>query len=142
MADQLGVLLVDTSAWHRAGDSRVMDAWERASQMDRLAVTQPVRLEILYSAHSSEEYDDLSRELDGLHQLPCTVEAFDRALYVQQALAHSRPLHHRSVKLPDLLIAAVAELHEAVVWHYDADFDRIAQVTGQRVEWVARKGTL
>jgi len=142
MADQLSVLLVDTSAWHRAGNSRVMDAWESAARADRLAVTQPVRLEILYSARNAREYDALSQELDGLHQLPCTEEAFDRALDVQQALAHSRPLHHRSVKLPDLLIAAAAELHEAVVWHYDADFDRIAQVTGQRVEWIARKGTL
>jgi len=142
MADELDLLLVDTSAWHRAGTPRVMDAWESAARADRLALTQPVRLEILYSARNAGEYDALSQELDGLHQLSCSEEVFDRALDVQRALAHSQPLHHRSVKLPDFLIAAVAELHEAVVWHYDADFDRIAQVTGQRVEWIARKGTL
>lgn len=38
--------------------------------------------------------------------------------------------------MPDLLIAAAAEARDLVVLHYDAYFDRIAAVTGQRVEWV------
>jgi predicted nucleic acid-binding protein len=40
----------------------------------------------------------------------------------------------------DLLIAAAAEGRELAVLHYDADFDRIAAVTGQRVEWVVPAG--
>jgi hypothetical protein len=44
--------------------------------------------------------------------------------------------------MPDLLVAAVAELEGAVVWHYDEDFDRIAEVTGQPTEWVAPRGSL
>jgi len=50
-------------------------------------------------------------------------------------------LHHR-VAVPDLIIAAVAELSGAAVWHYDRDFDRIAAITGQEVVWVAQPGSL
>jgi len=49
---------------------------------------------------------------------------------------------HRAVSLPDLLIAAAAERADLVVLHYDADYDFIASVTGQPVEWVAPKGSL
>ena len=49
---------------------------------------------------------------------------------------------HRAVKLPDLLIAAVAEAEGLTVSHYDADFDRINSVTGQPVEWVVLAGTV
>jgi hypothetical protein len=28
------------------------------------------------------------------------------------------------------------------VLHYDADYDRIAEITGQPVEWVAERGSL
>jgi predicted nucleic acid-binding protein len=47
-----------------------------------------------------------------------------------------------SQRLPDLIIAATAELSGATVLHYDEDYDRIAKVTGQPVEWVAIKGSL
>jgi len=37
--------------------------------------------------------------------------------------------------------AAVAERHGVRVLHYDRDFDLIAEVTGQPVEWVVPYGT-
>jgi hypothetical protein len=40
------------------------------------------------------------------------------------------------------VIAATAELNGATVLHYDADYDLIAEITGQPVEWVAEKGSL
>jgi len=46
------------------------------------------------------------------------------------------------VKIADLLIAASAEAGDAVVWHYDADFDRIVEITGQAAEWIAPRGSL
>ena len=36
--------------------------------------------------------------------------------------------------MPDLLIAATAELTDLSVLHVDKDFELIASVTGQRVE--------
>jgi hypothetical protein len=49
---------------------------------------------------------------------------------------------HRHFRLPDLIIAATAEEHGATVLHYDADYDRIAAVTGQPAEWIAARGSL
>lgn len=43
---------------------------------------------------------------------------------------------HRGAGLPDLLIAALAERAGLPVVHYDADFDQIAAVTGQPMQWV------
>lgn len=64
---------------------------------------------------------------------------FHRAGVVQRLLA-DRGLRGR--KVPDLLIAAVAERAELVVLHHDRDFELIASVTGQRQEWVVRPGAV
>jgi predicted nucleic acid-binding protein len=138
----LNLLLADTSAWHRREALGVSELWRRCLEQDRVAITGPVRLEVLYSATSARDYDVTSGRLDALHQLPCGDETWARALDVQRRLAHKQALHHRSVKIPDLLVAAVAELEGAVVWHYDEDFDRIAAVTGQPTEWIAPRGSL
>ncbi len=49
---------------------------------------------------------------------------------------------HRHLRLPDLIIAATAELAGATVLHYDADYDCIATITGQPTEWVTAQGSL
>lgn len=64
---------------------------------------------------------------------------FNRALDVQELMAAEG--HHR-VPIPDLMVAAAAEKAELTVVHYDSDFDRIAEVTGQPTEWVVPRGTL
>ena len=45
--------------------------------------------------------------------------------------------HHRTAGVIDLITAAVAEHHGAVVLHYDADFEHIAAVTGQPQSCIA-----
>ena len=137
-----GLMLVDTSAWHRSGHASVADTWSERLGADELAICPQVRLEILYSARNAGDYDAIVSELDGLHQISTSDEAFQRALDVQQMLAHVGGLHHRSVKIADLLIAASAELAGAIVWHYDEDFDRVEAVTGQPTQWVAQRGSL
>jgi predicted nucleic acid-binding protein len=64
---------------------------------------------------------------------------FERAIEVQGLLSVTGK--HR-VPIPDLLIAATAERAEAIVLHYDSDFEVIASVTGQHVEWVVRRGSV
>lgn len=56
----------------------------------------------------------------------------ERAVEVQLLLADRR--RHRALSIPDLLIAAAAELAGLTVLHVDRDFDVIARVTGQVVE--------
>ena len=135
-------LLVDTSAWHRSAHSAVADDWAAHLGADELAICPQVRLEILYSARSAGDYEAIASELDALRQIGTGDAAFERALEAQRMLAHFAGLHHRSVKIADLVIAASAELAGATVWHYDEDFDRIAAITGQRCQWIAPRGSL
>lgn len=136
------LFLADTSAWHRSTHPAVADQWERRLMDDSLATCSQIRLEILFSARSADDYDRLAAELKALHHLRCGEAELERALEVQGSLAHRGGLHHRSVKIPDLVIAATAESAGAVLWHYDEDYDRIAEITGQPVEWIATRGTL
>jgi len=48
---------------------------------------------------------------------------------------------HR-LPIPDLIVAAAAESAGLIVLHYDGDFERIAEVTGQPTEWVVPRGAL
>jgi predicted nucleic acid-binding protein len=134
--------LADTSAWHRSSHARVAAAWASRLDADEIATCAQVRLEVLYSARSAADYARLAEELLSLHQLDCGAAQYERALDVQRTLAEAAALHHRSVKIADLLIAAAAEAAEVTLWHYDQDYERIAAVTGQAVEWIARRGTL
>ena len=64
----------------------------------------------------------------------------DRSVEVQDALAERS--QQRGVKIADLLIAAAAETADLVVLHYDRDFDRIAEITGQATEWIIPAGSV
>lgn len=136
------MLLADTSALHRSKHPDVVGEWARRLDRDEIATTSPVRLEFLFSARSAADYVLLNEDLDALHQIPCGLEAHQRAQQVQRLLAERHALHHRSVKMIDLLIAAAGELGGATIWHYDEDYDRIAAITGQATEWIAPRGSL
>lgn len=100
-----------------------------------------IDLEVLRSATSPTDYELRRRLLiSGYSDLPISSEIMVRALDTQRRLAASS--QHRGVSLPDLVIAACAEVQDAIVVHYEADYDRIAEVTGQSVEWVVPAGTV
>ncbi len=109
---------------------------------DQLGICDQVRLEILWSARSAEDCEALAEELWALRHIVTDASTFQRALEVQRRLAHAGGLHHRSVKIADLVIATAAEAAGATVLHYDADYDRIAEITGQPVQWIAPRGSL
>lgn len=136
------LFLADTSAWHRSCHPEIAAAWGRLLAADAIATCGLVRLEILFSARSADDYDRLADELGALHELSCGSAQVDRALEVQRALATKGGLHHRSVKIPDLIIAATAEAAGAVLWHYDRDYTRVAEITDQRCEWIAPRDSL
>jgi predicted nucleic acid-binding protein len=56
----------------------------------------------------------------------------DRAIENQMLLADQA--QHRASSIPNLLVAATAELARLTVLHVDKDFDLIAQMTAQPVE--------
>ena len=108
--------------------------------VDGLVATTPIiDLEVLYSARTLADYEEILAERRALPSYALTREATDRSIDVQHRLAQRG--RHR-LPLPDLLVAAVADLSDLVVPHYDADYDRIAEVTKQRCEWVVPRGSI
>jgi predicted nucleic acid-binding protein len=129
----MSVLLADRSAleWaRRDADARAAFLGLRTAHV--IAACHLTALEICYSARSQADLEALLAGQRALEWLPVTEAAMDRALEVQRLLAaHSGNGHRRPI--PDLIIAATAELHEAEVLHVDTDYDMIAAVTGQPV---------
>jgi predicted nucleic acid-binding protein len=133
--------LLDKSALVRVrypGVDAVITPLMRAGQIATCGI---IDLEVLYSSRTPDEYESvwMHRHRD-YRQLALTQPAVERALHVQRTLAAGS--QHRSVGLSDLLIAATAELNDAVMLHYDQDYDVIADVTGQRAVWVVPRGTV
>jgi predicted nucleic acid-binding protein len=126
--------LIDKSALVRLAASR--DAAEWATQIERglVRITTVTRLEAGYSARSGP---DLRA---GLQQPPLssmpveylTPAIEDRAVEIQALLADRG--WHRAPSVPDLIIAATAELAGLTVLHLDKGFEAIAEITGQPVE--------
>lgn len=112
------------------------DAADWAGRIERglVRITTVTRLEIGYSARSGP---DLRA---GLQQPPLssmpveylTPAIEDRAVEILTLLADRG--QHRAPSVPDLIIAATAELAGLTVLHLDKDFDVIAEITGQPVE--------
>jgi predicted nucleic acid-binding protein len=96
----------------------------------------------LYSTRNATEFTSLRVELDALPNCELGVDEWQRALDVYERLARQGGPHHRSVRHPDLLIAAAAEASGIAVLHCDEDYDRIAAITGQAVRWLAPRGSL
>ncbi len=135
------VYLADTSAYVLQGrHPRVRARFAALLTEGRLAVCQMTALEYLNNAASPASYEALWAALHGHRWMDVSTAAMQRALDVHRLLADRS--QHRHFRLPDLIIAATAEQHGATVLHYDADYDRIAAVTSQPVEWVAEKGSL
>jgi predicted nucleic acid-binding protein len=136
-------VLVDTSVWMRiASRPEIAAAFTAKLAAGKALCTCPlVDLELLHSARGPVEYDAWATTRGQAYpSLPLTPAAGERALQVQRQLAH-RGLH-RAAKLPDLLIAAIAETAGAIVLHYDSDYDHITAVTGQPTEWIVSRGSI
>ena len=105
-----------------------------------VATCSIIDLELLYSARTYADFTQLLADRRALPMVDVTQMDFDRAIEVMHLLA--RGGKHRAASIPDLLIAAVAERAGLSVLHYDRDFDLIASVTGQDVEWVVPAGSV
>lgn len=137
--------LADTSAWiwsRRPAYPQLRQAFDTALVDGEVATCDMVRVELLYSARDAREFADIRDELDALGDCPIGQDQWQRALWVYERLSARGATHQRSVKHPDLLIAAAAEAAGVAVLHYDEDYDRIAQITGQPTRWLAPAGVL
>lgn len=131
--------VVDTSVLKRVRAAPVRQRVESLAAAGELARPTICDLEVGYSARDATEWDELLAALDAFDRIDASSAHVTRALQVQRLLAARS---QRGRKLPDLLVAAAAEELGVAVLHYDADFDHIAAVTGQRCEWVVTAGSI
>jgi predicted nucleic acid-binding protein len=133
--------LVDTSA-HARSQHQLIRNVIAGLIADRAAATcVTVDLEAGYSGRDVRDVRTIAERRKELYVvLPISEVIADRAREVQVRMAARG--HHRAAGVIDLLTAAVAEHHGAVVLHYDADFEHIAATTGQPHAWIAPRGTV
>ena len=132
------MFLLDTSVLTRLRSPSVAS---RLEELDKhgLARTSMTDLEIGFSARNDAEHDNLLGALEAFRRVNVEAHHFDLARRVQRSLAAAGL---RGRKIPDLLIAAVAESESLTVLHYDTDFNHIESVTGQPTEWIVQRGSI
>lgn len=132
--------LIDTSALARYLQPPVKSRLDSRVSRGLIGVCVVTALEVGYSSRTLRDHDRQSMLLESFIPVLVTPRAERRATQIQRALIDAGT--HRGVSVADLLLAAVAEVERLTVLHYDADFDRIASVTGQATEWVAPRGSV
>jgi predicted nucleic acid-binding protein len=128
--------LVDTSALVRLGTSPDADEWATRIERGLVRISTVTRLEVGFSARSGTDLRAALRRppLSAIPVEHLTPAIEDRAIEVQLLLADRG--QHRAPAIPDLLVAATAELAGLVVLHDDKGFELIAALTGQPTERV------
>ena len=126
--------MVDKSALVRLGGSPDAEAWAERIERGLVRITTVTRLEVGYSARSGQDARSLfaSPPLAAMPVEYLTPAIEDRAVDIQLLLAGQG--QHRAPSIPDVIIAAAAELAGLTVLHLDKDFDIIADITGQVTE--------
>jgi predicted nucleic acid-binding protein len=133
--------LADNSAWNRLKCAPVAAKLRPLVDASLIATCGVIEVEALYSARNSEEYERMrTHRLAILTYLESDEADWQRALATQRELCVKS--QHRGVRIPDLVIAAIAQRYDLTLIHYDSDFDRIAEVTQQRTEWVVPRGSV
>jgi predicted nucleic acid-binding protein len=132
--------LADTSAIARYPSTEVAARLDPLVIAGLVATCALVDLQLLYSTPGQAEYTRLAAIRRASFALLPTEDADLRRAAQTQATLAERGQHR--IAWPDLVIAAVAERHRVALLHYDADYDLIADITGQDTEWVVPKGSL
>jgi predicted nucleic acid-binding protein len=131
--------LCDTSVLTRLAKPAVRDRVRALLSRRQIARCVINDLELGASARNGAEWDRIQADVDVLPELDIEHRDLRRALRVQRALADAGS---RGRKLPDLIVAALAERAELVVLHYDHDFEHIGRITTQPHEWVVPAGSV
>ncbi len=126
--------LVDSSAWIFALRRRSREAIQRRlrelAELDAVATCGLVELELLGGAANEREFQQLDSQLRGLHRLPTDEADWNAAARLSFSLRRVGV----TVPFADLLLAALALRHGAILVHADRDFDLIANHSSLQVE--------
>lgn len=126
--------LIDKSALVRLAASPDAADWAARIQRGLVRIATVTRLQVGCSARSGADLRAglLGPPLSAMpveYQTPATEDRAGETL----ALLADRG-QHRAPSIPDLIIAATAELAGLTVLHLDKDFEVIASITGQPLE--------
>lgn len=126
--------LIDKAALVRLAGSTDAALWAARIERGRVRIATVTRLEVGYSARSGPDLRaDLRRPPLAAMPVEYQTPAIEgRAVDVLTLLADRG--QHRAPSIPDLIIAATAELAGLTVLHHGKDFDIIASITGQPLE--------
>ena len=126
--------LIDSSAWikflRRGTPPNISLRIDELLSRGVVSTNGVLKLEILSGAHNQQEFQDYSARFDALHQLVI----HDATWHAAAKLGYDLRRQGVPCLTPDLIIAASAIEHDAVLVHADADFDRIAANADLRVE--------
>lgn len=131
--------LIDKSALVRIGADPEAATWADRIERGLVRISTVTRLELGYSARSGAELREGMRR-PPVASMPIeylTPAIEERAVEVQALLADRG--QHRAPAIPDVLVAATADLAGLVVLHVDKDFELIAELTGQPIERLTPK---
>ncbi|CAN5848586.1 PIN domain nuclease [soil metagenome] len=131
--------LADTSVFARLAKPLVAAAFAPRAAEGAVGLCAPIAFELGFSARNHDDYIAVSHRLDAFAMVPVTEADQRRSLEVQEALAARG--QHRALSLVDALVAATAEARELTILHYDADFELVAEITGQQHEWIVDRGS-
>jgi predicted nucleic acid-binding protein len=132
--------LGDTSALARCSNPAVADRLLPLIEAGLVARCTVTDLEAGFSSPSPDAHGAMRGARAAWPFVEMDQRVLSRATEVQDELANRS--QHRGAKIADLLIAAAAEAAGLVVLHYDHDFDVIANLTGQRTEWILPAGSM
>lgn len=126
--------LIDKSALARLSESPQRKLWAERIDAGDVHISTMTRLEVGYSARSSQDLEDsfISPPLSKMPLEGVTPAIEELAWQTLRELAKKG--QHRAPSIPDLIIAATAKLCGLSVLHNDKDFDLIAKISGQKVE--------
>lgn len=128
--------LIDTSALVRLLRFQVGAEWDQALGAGLIGVCEPVRLEYLRAKGGRRAYhESVSLLQDMFLHFVVPDSAWTEAGQLQRQLADRS--WQQSASPVDLLVAVTAAHHKVSVLHADRDFDTIARITGQRVQWIS-----
>jgi predicted nucleic acid-binding protein len=136
--DGRGTVLADTSAWMLARRiPRARELLFAAAERGDIAWCWPVRYELTFDAPSPERIAAVDRTLAGMREI-----AVDRAvqrgvLTAMRELADDGSHGAHRLPLADLTVAVAAQTSGLDVLHYDHHFERLGDLLGVRMVWIA-----
>lgn len=133
--------LGDTSALSRWGLEPVKARLDPLLRRGLISICDATEYELLFSARDRVERTRLKAVMiPAFPWVPMGDNVFSEVLELQQQLTETGK--HRCASMVDALLAVVAAREGLTILHYDRDFETIAEVTGQPVEWVVEPGTV